>query len=173
MKNANDTRTQLIKNFDYVGTFLFIAGFVLFLMGLSWGGAAYAWKSAPVISTLIIGGVCLIALAFYEIYAPLKEPLIPVHLFKNRGWVVANLLLAFGASVYYAGALLWPSMVAGIYSTDSEMRTGWLSSLVGISIALGELTGGLCAERIGRVKYQCIFFVTVGSICLAGKRSIF
>jgi MFS family permease len=172
MKNANETRLHLIKNFDYIGTVLFIAGFILFFMSLSWGGSAYAWKSAQVISTLVIGSICLISLAVYEIYIPLKEPLIPVHLFKNRGWVVANLLLATGASVYYAGALLWPSMVAGIYATDSEMRTGWLSCLIGVSIALGELTGGLCAERIGRVKYQCIFFVTVGSTCLAGKPRI-
>jgi MFS family permease len=37
MKHANETRMHLIKNFDYVGTFLFVAGFVLFLLGLSWG----------------------------------------------------------------------------------------------------------------------------------------
>lgn len=169
MKNAHNTRLHLIKNFDYIGSLLFMAGFILFLMGLSWGGSAYPWKSAQVISTLVIGGVCLVALALYEVLVPLKEPLIPVHLFKNSGWVIANLLLATSASVYYAGALLWPSMVAGIYATDSMMRTGWLSSLVGVSIALGEMAGGLFAERIGKVKYQCIFCVTVGSTCLAGK----
>jgi predicted MFS family arabinose efflux permease len=118
---------------------------------------------------MVIGGVCLIALVLWEIYVPLKEPLIPVHLFKNRGWVVANLLLAVGASVYYAGALLWPQMVSVIYSKGDMMWAGWISSLVGISIAMGELTGGLVAERIGKVKYQCMFMVTAGSICLACK----
>lgn len=169
MKHANKTRMDLVKNFDYIGTFFFISGFVLFLLGLSWGGSTYPWASAEVISTMVVGGVCLIALVFWEIYAPLKEPLIPMHLFKNRGWVAANLLLAVGASVYYAGALLWPQMVSLIYSKGDVMWAGWISSLVGISIAMGEMTGGLVAERIGKVKYQCMFMVTTGSICLACK----
>jgi predicted MFS family arabinose efflux permease len=60
-------------------------------------------------------------------------------------------------------------MVSVIYSKGDMMWAGWISFLVGISIAMGELTGGLVAERIGKVKYQCMFMVTAGSICLACK----
>lgn len=62
----------------------------------------------------VIGILLIFALALYEIFVPLKEPLIPVHLFKNKGWVAANLLLGFGASVYYATGLVWPEMVAAV-----------------------------------------------------------
>lgn len=35
-KFKNRTKMQQIKEFDYVGTFLFIGGFIIFLLGLSW-----------------------------------------------------------------------------------------------------------------------------------------
>jgi DNA mismatch repair protein MutH len=50
-----------------------------------------------VISTLVTGIVCLIIFTLWEIYAPLKEPVVPMHLFKNIGWVASILLLSLGA----------------------------------------------------------------------------
>jgi hypothetical protein len=35
-KFQDRTRMQQIKEFDFVGTFLFIGGFIIFLLGLSW-----------------------------------------------------------------------------------------------------------------------------------------
>lgn len=45
-KHVNSSKMYWIKNFDYVGTFLFTAGAVVFLLALSWGGGVYPWKSA-------------------------------------------------------------------------------------------------------------------------------
>ncbi|EXJ77068.1 hypothetical protein A1O3_10226 [Capronia epimyces CBS 606.96] len=171
MKNRDRTRIYMLRHFDYVGALLFVAGTVLFLMGLLWGGQAYPWKSAHVITTIIVGFVCLVSLAAWEIRAPLQEPLIPVHLFKNVHWVASVLLLGFGASVYYATALVWPEMVTVVYrqgnTKKDQMWAGWISSLLSIAFTLGEVSGGLLAEKIGRVKYQCMFMITMGSVCLA------
>lgn len=52
---------QEIKEFDYVGLVMFVAGSVLFLLGLSWGGELYSWDSVNVIATLVIGAVTIIA----------------------------------------------------------------------------------------------------------------
>lgn len=93
-------------HFDYVGTFLYAGGLIMFLMGLSWGGAVYPWKSAATISAIVVGGVVLAIFVLWEIYAPLKEPLVPMHLFRNREWVVAVVLMGLGAGVYYAFAIV-------------------------------------------------------------------
>jgi MFS family permease len=85
-KHRNDEhnkKSYWVKHFDYVGTLLFAGGFVTFLMGLSWGGVVYPWKSAATISAIVVGFAFLVIFALWEIYAPLKEPLVPVHLFKN------------------------------------------------------------------------------------------
>jgi MFS family permease len=95
-----------IKNFDYVGTFLFTAGFIVFLLGLSWGGSVYPWSDPATIASITVGGVTLIVFVLWESYAPIKEPLVPMHLFKNIEWVSAVVLLGLGAGVYYAFAII-------------------------------------------------------------------
>lgn len=97
MKYKNRSKMQQLKDFDFVGCLLFTAGLILFVMGLSWGGSLYPWKSGHVIGTVVTGTLSLVAFTLYEIYMPLKEPLIPMHLFKNTEWVASCVLLALGA----------------------------------------------------------------------------
>jgi MFS family permease len=77
------SKLEMIKEFDYIGFVLFTGGLLIFLIGLSWGGTVYPWKSAAVIASMICGGLALIVLAVYEHYVAV--PLIPPALFKNRG----------------------------------------------------------------------------------------
>lgn len=93
---------KYIKEFDYIGTFLYSLGLLLFIMGLSWGGSVHPWKSASVIATLLVGVGLLVAFTLWELYANLKEPLVPMHLFKNLPWVFSTLILGVGAGMYYA-----------------------------------------------------------------------
>lgn len=88
---------QQLKNLDYIGMALFTVGLFVFLLGLNWGGSAYPWKSAEVISTMVVGGVIIVLFVLWECYGNLKEPLLPIHLFKNFSWVVACVLLGLGA----------------------------------------------------------------------------
>lgn len=100
-------RIKFVKSFDYVGTLLYSVGLVFFLLGMSWGGTKYAWSSAYVISFIIIGICSLIGFVLWECYAPLKEPLVPLALFRNRPFVVSTILTGIGAGVYYAGARMF------------------------------------------------------------------
>lgn len=59
------TTWQQFKELDFGGIVLFCGGTVVFLIGLSWGGQAYPWKSAHVIGTLVVGGLTLVAFALY------------------------------------------------------------------------------------------------------------
>ena len=97
MKYKNRSKIQQLKDFDFVGCLLFTAGLLLFVMGLSWGGSLYPWKSGHVIGTIVAGSLGIVAFFLWEIYMPLKEPLVPMHLFKNGPWVASCLLLALGA----------------------------------------------------------------------------
>jgi hypothetical protein len=97
MKYKTRSKMQQFKDFDFVGCLLFTAGLLLFVMGLSWGASLYPWKSGHVIGTIVAGSLSLIAFFLYETFMPLKEPLVPMHLFKNTGWVVSCFLLALGA----------------------------------------------------------------------------
>lgn len=165
--NARRTRAATMKNFDYIGTLLFTGGMIVFLLGLSWGGNLHPWTSAAVIATIVIGGATLAAFALYETYIPLKEPLIPMHLFRNKGWTASTLLLSIGASVYYAFSIVWPQMASTVYGASGR-RLGWLSCIVPGAICLGQIVGGALAKWIGHTKYQTMFVITAGGSLLAG-----
>lgn len=63
--HRNRTKLQELRDLDFGGMFLFIAGAVLFLLGISWGGTLYPWKSAYVLCTLIIGFFLLVGFILY------------------------------------------------------------------------------------------------------------
>ncbi|KIW07445.1 uncharacterized protein PV09_02284 [Verruconis gallopava] len=156
----------LIKNFDYVGLILFIAGLVLFILGLSSGGSLYPWKDVHTVSWIVIGCLLIVALLLWETYAPLKEPLLPMHFFRNGGYMFSALSLGLGASTYYSQAIVFPGLISTVYANGRLMWAGWASCLVGIAVTIGEMIGGGLAERLGKLKYQCIAVMTAATLFL-------
>lgn len=146
-------------------------GLLLFLMGLSWGGTLHPWNSAHVIATIVIGFAALVGFFLYEAYAPLKEPLLPMHLLKNMPWNITVLLWALGAAIYYALAILWPSMVATLYSAGhGVMWAGWMSCISNSGILFGEFVGAFF-KRKTNIQIIVVFFL--GSVFLAGEADVF
>ncbi|KPM45406.1 hypothetical protein AK830_g1218 [Neonectria ditissima] len=160
----NASVMKYAKDFDYIGTAMYTGGLLVLIMGLNWGGSAYPWKSAHVIGTIVAGVVGLVLFVLWESFAKLKEPLVPMHLFKNHGWNAATILSGLGASVYYAFALVWPSMVTVLYEDGDPMTAAWYSSFVGLFIIIGEVVGGVVAKPIGNLKLQCIITVALSGI---------
>lgn len=58
---------QKIGRLDLPGCGLLTSGLTLFLTGLNLGGGIFAWTTAPVLATLIVGAVILIAFGVYEL----------------------------------------------------------------------------------------------------------
>lgn len=74
---------ELLRGFDWLGLFLFIAGCTLFIVGVSWGGSLHPWTSAITIAPIVVGALTLVGLGFYEAYGNLKEPLLPPRMFNQ------------------------------------------------------------------------------------------
>ncbi|KAE9371756.1 fungal trichothecene efflux pump [Stipitochalara longipes BDJ] len=155
------TKRQVLIDFDFVGLVLLVGGLLIFLMGISWGGSLYAWKSAHVIATIVVGFFALVVFVLYETLMPLNEPLIPMHLFKNGPWVATMMVVSLGASVYYAFAIVWPTMVFSLYTSDLTYG-GWLCCVTGCGINAGQLSGGLLARYLGKQRTQ----IVAGSISM-------
>ncbi|KAH7175466.1 fungal trichothecene efflux pump [Dactylonectria macrodidyma] len=153
--HVGKTRMQQTKELDWVGIFLFLAGCVLFLVGLSWGGTSYPWKSAEVLCTLIIGIVTVAAFFVYEGFFCKVQPLMPPRVFKNIGFVAIVAIATVASIVYYSLTILWPTIISTIYTTDS-IKIGWQSSVVGGGVLLGQALSGLAISYVPKLKYQCI-----------------
>ncbi|KAK7408820.1 hypothetical protein QQX98_009006 [Neonectria punicea] len=159
------TKRQMLKELDYLGIFLWTAGLTLFLMGVSWGGKMYPWKSAATISTLLIGALLLIALFVYEAFANLKYPAIPVKFFANRGFMSLVCCATVASMFYYSAVLLWPQQVQALFTKDISYA-GWLSCTVASSTALGQIVAGVIVRWGGNVRYWLIgsTFAMVGFV---------
>jgi hypothetical protein len=108
----------------------------------------------------------MILFVLWEIYAPIKEPLVPMHLFKSGRWTCSVVLLGLGAGVYYAFSIILPIQAAVLYNNGDLIRVGWISSIVGLGIITGQVFGGIVAEPLGKTKYQCIGVFSAGGAFL-------
>jgi ATP/ADP translocase len=162
------TKRQVFADFDFIGLILLVGGLLIFLMGISWGGSYYAWKSAHVIATIVIGFFALVAFVFYEALMPLKEPLVPMHVFKNIPWVATMMVVALGASVYYAFAIVWPTMVFSLYTSDLT-KGGYLCCVTGCGTNAGQIVGGNLCRRLGRQRLQVVVTAVCMGVFLGGK----
>lgn len=96
---------EILKNFDYLGSFLSAASCILLLIPINGGGNMYPWNSALVISMFSVGGFLFILFLFVE-WKVAKLPMIPLRLFKSLS--LSNLLLqAFLYGIVWASVLYY------------------------------------------------------------------
>ncbi|KAF2397466.1 MFS general substrate transporter [Trichodelitschia bisporula] len=147
------SKMQLLKEFDWIGLFLFIAGCTLFIVGVSWGGTLYPWKSATAIAPIVIGILTLVFLGFYERYSNVHEALLPPRLFKQvRQFTMPIICMCITGMQYYSSATLWNRLSQLLYTTD-EISKG----LYGEVLPLGTILGGLWvtfSKKIGHQRWQ-------------------
>lgn len=59
-----------------------------------------------------------------EYLVPLKEPLMPLHLFKNRKFVTLSIISAVGTMIFYALNIIYPQQAAAVWG-QSITEVGW------------------------------------------------
>ncbi|KAH0845932.1 siderophore iron transporter [Fonsecaea pedrosoi] len=146
---------------------IILRGNLLFLMGLSWGGGQYPWKSGHVIGCIVTGVVSLVAFVLYEIYSGVHRPLVPMDIFKNFQYDAIVVLTTVGGMIYYSMTVIYPTTLTVLYSTDT-MKVGWLSCAVGGGVQAGQVIGGLIAMRIGHINWQMVFASIVMAVFIGG-----
>lgn len=180
LKKVTGDWKRKVQAIDFIGCFFALSGTSVLLIGLTWGGGEYAWSSAHVIATLVVGVLVSIAFVLWEWKGGAVAPLVPMRIFKVRlvngacatmfinGWNFLTQVyyipmfyqLVYGYSPVKAGSLLLP-----ITLTQSE----WLlSSFLCIfhlpkdghiknCLALFSTLSGLVVHWVGRYR-ECILF---------------
>jgi EmrB/QacA subfamily drug resistance transporter len=132
---------------DYPGMAALIGALASGLLITFWGGSTYAWASPEIIVLAVVCALLTFAFLFLETRA--KDPVVPLHLFRNPVFALSSLSLmimvmgllgvaAFmplflqavvGISATYSGEILIPlmatSMVGAIVSGGLLKRTGY------------------------------------------------
>ncbi|MGW2189675.1 DHA2 family efflux MFS transporter permease subunit [Streptomyces sp. NPDC001719] len=134
---------------DYLGIVLVALGASGLVLGLEWGGNEYAWGSAVIVG-LFAGSVVLLGL-FVLVELRAREPMLPMHLFRNPVFVVCSVLsfivgfAMLGAMTYLPTYLQY---VDGVSATMSGVRAlPMVAGLLGAS-----MLSGIVVSRTGRYR---------------------
>ncbi|CAK7202067.1 hypothetical protein SEUCBS139899_004787 [Sporothrix eucalyptigena] len=155
MINKEMTTLQELRQLDYGGLFLYSAGLVLLLLGFTWGEGTYPWSSAHVIAPIVVGAVLVAVFFLYQVYMPLKQPLMPIRLLKIRNFSAVVIVGCVGQMVYYALNLLWPTIITTFLTTDN-IKIGLMSSTTGAGLAVGEVIIAPFFKMLGHPNYQLV-----------------
>lgn len=151
-------RPNATRNIDYLGVLTFAAGVVPILVGLT-NAQNGDWGSTGVWGLLLVGFAFLALFVWVESRA--KEPMIPLHLFRNRTFAI-SMIAVFTAMFGFFGAVvflpLWFQVVQGASATESGYKLlPFLFGLILSSIASGQIV-----SRTGRYKW-----LLAGALALA------
>jgi EmrB/QacA subfamily drug resistance transporter len=150
---------------DPVGVVLATAGLFGVVFGLVRGGS-HGWTSGPVLAGLIGGGISVLAFVAWQARA--RYPMLPLPLFRGRGFSVSNavgFVMAFGmfGAVFLGAQFL--QTVQGYSPLEAGVRTlPWTAAP-----ALVAPFSGALADRIGvrRVLAIALAFQAAGIAWLA------
>jgi EmrB/QacA subfamily drug resistance transporter len=142
-------RHKVAHRIDYLGAGLLSAGVTAIVLVTTWGGGQYAWGSTVIVG-LIALGIAAVA-AFLYIESKAAEPIIPLHVFRQR-----NFSLATGMS-FLLGLVMFGAMVfLPLYQQTVQHASPTISGLLMIPMMLGatvtSLIAGQITTRTGRYK---------------------
>jgi MFS family permease len=114
-----------LQTIDIGGQVLFLLGFGLIVLALTWGGVTYAWDSAPVLVSLMVGVLLSTAFFIWERMLspgrilssklPKQRPMIPWAMVTNRdvGIIfyneIATGMALFSVGMYFVSLAVLPA----------------------------------------------------------------
>ncbi|GJC82518.1 efflux pump dotC [Colletotrichum liriopes] len=128
------TFVKRLQTIDIGGQVLFLFGFGLLILGLTWAGATYSWTSPAVLVTLILGVLISVSFVVWEYHMspgkalarrfPWQKAMIPWELVRNRdigllfytsfatGMAMYSVL--YFCNIYFTMVKLWSADQAGV-----------------------------------------------------------
>jgi len=134
---------------DYLGAAILAIGATAIVLVTTWGGSQYAWGSVPILSLIVVGVAAVAAFIWAENKA--VEPILPMHVFKNRNFTLASSMsFLLGLSMFGAMTFL------PLYQQTVQHASPTVSGLLLIPMMLGatvtSLVAGQITVRTGRYK---------------------
>jgi len=155
---------------DPIGVLLATAG----LFGVTFGlvrGNGHGWTSPQVLTALIAGGVLVVAFVAWQARA--RNPMVPLELFRDRGFSVVNgvaLVMAFGmfGSVFLGAQYM--QTVLGYSPLEAGVRTLPWTAVPAVAAPIA----GLLMDRVGarRIVAVALALQAIGIGWLAAQSTV-
>ncbi len=134
---------------DFLGAGLLAATVSSALLVTTWGGDRYAWGSPQIIGLAVGAALLLGAFIVRERRAP--EPILPLHLFRDRVFVVVSAAL-FITTLSLFGAIVFLPIFLQLVTGASATQSGLLTLPLLASGAISTTVSGQIMTKTGRYK---------------------
>ncbi|KAI1381391.1 major facilitator superfamily transporter [Hypoxylon crocopeplum] len=119
--------TRRAKNFDFLGTLLFIGANLCLILAINFGGVLYPWNSGSIIALFVVGGVGMIAFCIQQKFSWLTTPIDRIFPAQLLHMKEANLL--FLCSVCTNAAVFVPIFNIPVYFQFSRNETALIAAV--------------------------------------------
>ncbi|UJP41870.1 MDR family MFS transporter [Cellulomonas palmilytica] len=147
-----------VVRIDYWGATLISVGIALLLLWITFAGSSFDWASWQ--TAAMVGGAVVTLAAALWVESRAAEPIIPLHLFRNR-----TLVLAVVASIAVGIAMFGTSVFLSQYMQLARGKTPTESGLMTIPMIAGVLVSstvsGQIISKTGRYKAFMIWGAAV------------
>ncbi|CAK7269445.1 hypothetical protein SEPCBS57363_003606 [Sporothrix epigloea] len=146
---------------DWLGSFAVISGTLLILLGLTFGGGVmFPWKSAAVISMIIVGALMLVVFALIEMRVA-RYPIIPLRLFRSRVAIASFVCCFFHGTVYVSGSYYLPLYFQAVVGA-SPILSGVYMLPYSVGLSIASAATGIAIKKTG----QYLVFIIGGFVLL-------
>ncbi len=148
---------------DFAGAAVLSLASVLLLLALVWAGDKYDWASPQIIGLIGASAVLVGLFILQELRHP--EPMLPLHLFRNPVFVLANLtLFAFGIGMF--GVLAYLPMFVQTALGESATASGVITTPQSFGVLFASVVGGNLIAWNGRYKLLTILGAAIILVCM-------
>ncbi|KAI0722370.1 Mfs1.2 [Cerioporus squamosus] len=129
------TLREKLGRMDWIGNVLVISSTTAVVIGITWGGVHFPWRSARVLAPLILGLCGLVVFFVYEVTLA-RNPIVPMSLLNNRTSVSGYIQTFINPLVCLAVAYYLPTYYQACKDA-SAFRSAVL--MLGLSLSMGPI----------------------------------
>ncbi len=149
---------------DYAGSVLLIAAVSALQLVAAWGGLVYDWASPQILGLAALGLAITAVFLLAERFA--SSPIMPLHLFRNRSYVLTNAIAAITSMAFMGGIVFMP-LYAQLAGGVSAAAAGLLLVPYTLGSTVGAMIGGRFMSRTGRYRILPIAGLIVTAVSFA------
>jgi EmrB/QacA subfamily drug resistance transporter len=143
---------------DFLGAAFLSAATISGLLALAWSGEDNGWASPMTLGLFSLTAAGTAAFVWQELRHP--EPIIPFHLFRNREFLLGNLLV-LATGVAMQGTVPYLPTFLQVAQRASATASGLLTTPQSLGVLLTSIVGGQILSRTGKYKLITITGVTI------------
>lgn len=160
---------ESLASFDVWGTVFSSAAVVMLVLATSWGGVEYDWDSPQIIGLFV--GVVVMSVLFVLAERRAKTPLMPLHIFKNRTFVLSTLAGLFVMFALMASMSYLPTFFQIVHGMNAT-TAGYMEIPMSVVYLVSSLVSGFLVSRNGRYKKLMVVSFALVIVGLVAMTSI-